>query len=442
MRHPTLATPAHPALSDTPAHTGAARPPGAVRRTLHRAIQCALLAAAGALLGPPSALAAFSQTNLIATSDKYGAAIVDPTLVNAWGIAIRPAGLGGHFWITANGTGISSQWVGDVGGVPLYQDDLRIVTVPGPTVGSGVGPGQPQVQPGTPTGVAFNGGDQFRITQGSITNSPARFLFATDNGVISAWTERRNPDGSFDRPGHALAVIDRSAQGAQFFGIGVDEVGGRLYAADFGATPGLRVYDSAFADISASAGFANPFGGNYQPFNVQTLADNRVFVTYAEWGSPGEEVTGDGIGRVAEFAFDGSLTRVWGDGTGLNAPWGVAMAPTSFGEFAGHLLVGNFGDGSIAAFDPATQQFAGYLVDADGQRIEIEGLWGLQFGNGQSLGEADRLYFAAGPEDEEAGLFGSLSVVPEPPAAALWLAGLGVWVAARRVRNRRSGQAV
>ncbi len=127
----------------------------------------------------------YVQTNLVASSEAYAPQIVDPTLLNAWGIAIRPAGLGGHFRVTSNGTGVSTQWVGDVAGMPLYQDDLRFVSVPGPMVGPGVTPAQPRIQPGTPTGVVFNAGTHFKITQGSIAGSPARFLFATDNGVIS-----------------------------------------------------------------------------------------------------------------------------------------------------------------------------------------------------------------------------------------------------------------
>jgi uncharacterized protein (TIGR03118 family) len=395
--------------------------------------KCLLLLALP-LLVAQAAAAGYRQTNLVASNDAYGAAVVDATLLNAWGIAIRPAGAGGHFWITANVTGLSSQWVGDVAGLPLYQDDLRIVTVPGPSVGSGVTPSQPIVQPGTPTGVVFNGGSQFRITQGSIVDAPARFLFATDNGVISGWTERKNADGSFDRPFNAKTVIDASGSGAQFFGIGIDEAGGRLYAADFGTQPGMRVYDSHFADISVGAGFANPFGGGYQPFNVQVL-DDRVFVAYALWGSAGEEEPGAGNGRIAEFGADGMLLHTWGDGTGLDVPWGLAIAPQGFGALSGHLLVSNFGDGSIAAFDPVTREFVDLIRDDKGQVITIEGIWGLQFGNGVSLGEANRLYFAAGPEDETAGLFGHLAAVPEPGTYAMWALGaLGMAVGVRRRR--------
>jgi uncharacterized protein (TIGR03118 family) len=374
----------------------------------------------------PAQASAYRQTNLVASDASFGAATVDATLVNAWGIAVRPAGLGGHFWVTAQGTGISSQWVGDVGGVPLYQDDLRIVSVPGPIQGAGVRPGQPIVQPGTPTGVAFNGGDAWRISQGSIVNSPARFLFATDNGVISGWTERRNPDGSFDRPYNAATVIDRSVEGAAYFGLAVHEGAGRLLASNFGQNPGMQVFDGSFADISDSAGFANPFGGPFQPFNVQVLKE-RVFVAYAAWGSAGEELSGPGQGRIAEFHADGSLKQIWSaDGLGLDAPWGLAIAPSSFGRYAGHLLVGNFGDGRIAAFDPQTQRFVDWLRDEAGAPIAIEGLWGLQFGNGQSLGEADSLYFAAGPRDETAGLFGQLRVSPIPEPATAWLFLLGL----------------
>ena len=379
-----------------------------------------------------SAQNAYNQINLVANSASYNPQIVDPTLINAWGIAIRPAGLGGHFWVGSNGGGVSTQWVGDVGGVPLFQDDLGNVSVPGPGGTAG-----------TVTGVAFNGGSSFAVNQGSVF-APAKFIFGTDNGVISAWTERQTSPGVFVRPTFATTVIDRSGDGTQFFGIGVDDAGGRLYAANFGVNPGMQMYDGNWNDISST--FADtPLGKNpfvadgYQPFNVQVLGSS-LFVAYAKYGTPGEEETGDALGRLAEYNLDGSLRQVWGDGSGLNAPWGVAVAPGNFGKFSWHLLVSNFGDGTISAYDPNTRDFVDFLRDPQGNPISIEGIWGLQFGNGASLGESNRLYFAAGPEDETAGLFGSLSVsaVPEPPIVLLMLLGMG---AIRLVKRRKNSGA-
>jgi uncharacterized protein (TIGR03118 family) len=207
---------------------------------------CGVLAIAG-----PVHAAAYIQTNLVASTDAYGASIVDPTLINAWGIAIRPAGLGGHFWVESNGGGTTNQFIGDVGGTPLYTDNLRLVTVPGPATGQGV-------SVGTPTGVVFNPGTQFTITQGSIT-APAKFLFATDTGTISAWTEHQNPDGSFDRPTYAKLMIDRSSADAHYFGIAISPSNDRIYAANFGSNPGIQSFDSSFTDVSSPTAFVSPF---------------------------------------------------------------------------------------------------------------------------------------------------------------------------------------
>jgi uncharacterized protein (TIGR03118 family) len=392
----------------------------------------------------------YVQTNLVANKSEYSPLILDPTFVNAWGIAIRPAGFGGHFWVTGQGSGISYEYVGDVKGTPLYQDELKEVTVPGPNS-----------EQGTPTGVVFNGSNNFVVTQpyqnGAITN-PSRFLFATDNGVISGWTERKNPDGTFDRPGEAIAVIDRSTQGSQYFGLGINSQGDRLYAADFGRNPGIQVFDGNFSDITNSAGFANPFAssggfspGDYTPFNVQVLSNSVVesaFVAYAKSqedpNNPGqifagEEEAGLGFGRLAEFDLSGDLVRVWNDNGLLNAPWGVAYAPNDFGAFANTLLVSNFGDGTIVAFDPNTYTAIDYLRDSSGKPIVIDGIWGLLFGNGASLGDADSLYFAAGPEDEADGVFGRLRVatVPEPSTASGTVIALLSFWGLRRLNHKR-----
>ena len=365
------------------------------------------------------AAAAYRTTNLAATDAKYGAPIVDRTLIDAWGLAIRPAGFGGHFWVTANGSGESVEFVGDVGGAPLHQDALKTVAVPG--VGGAIG---------TPTGVVFNGSSNFQITQafksGAIINS-AKFLFASTDGTLSAWTERNNGGGNFDRPGSGLTVVDRSAAGSQFFGLGISAAGDKLYAADFGTTTGVRTYGDGFADLTSSHSFSNPFGGSFASFNVQDFTVGgigSVFVTYAVQDAPGEEQHGAGLGRLAHYDEMGNLLGVADDRGLLNSPWGLAIAPRGFGGYGGDLLVGNFGDGTIVAFDPVTLRAIDYLRDDNGHPLAIDGLWGLVFGNGASLGRADALYFAAGPDDETQGLFGSITAVPEPATWAMMIVGV------------------
>jgi len=231
-------------------------------------------------------------------------------------------------------------------------------------------------------------------------------------------------------------VVDRSASGAQYFGLAITPAGNRLFAANFGVAPGIHVFDGGFTDISgslaASALVANPFGADsFQPFNVQAIGSS-LFVAYAQLGTPGEEETGPGLGRLAEFDLDGNLLAIWDGGAFLDAPWGVALAPASWGECVGDLLVSNFGDGTIACFDPLTRTAVDYVRDGSGRPIAIEGIWGITFGNGASLGSADALYFAAGPRDEEDGIFGRLTV-PGPSGALLVVAGvLGALVRRRR----------
>jgi uncharacterized protein (TIGR03118 family) len=333
-----------------------------------------------------------AQTNLVASTAAYKPQIVEPQMKHAWGIAIRPAGLGGHFWVGAAGTGKSIQYVGDVGGTPLFQDELAIVDTLGPV-----------------SGVAFNPGSAFTITQphpnGAIT-AGAKFFFANLSGTITAWTERKRADGGFDRPLDSAVVVDGSARRSSFSGVAVSP----------DADAQLRRFDQAFTEQAPLANPFRPAGGAAQPggfeaFNVQTLG-RSTFVTYGRHVAPNPTKPPPAQGRIAEFDASGKLVARWHGRGYLNYPWGVAPAPDGFGLYAGCMIVGNFGDGTLVAFHPRHRVALDYVRDASGKKVVIDGLWGLQFGNGASLGEANHMYFAAGPEKETQGLFGKLQANP------------------------------
>ena len=349
----------------------------------------------------PGLFPGVSQTNLVANKPEFGAQFVEPDLKNPWGIAIRPAGLGGHFWFAAQGAGKSIQYVGDVGGTPLFQDALKVVDTRGPA-----------------TGVVFNPGTQFTITQphanGAITNA-AKFMFANASGTITAWTERARAQGGFDHPADAVTVVDGRARHSSFLGVAVAPGADRLFAADFGADAALRVYDGAFVEQGA---LRNPFqpdgqkqAGGFEAFNVQTI-DQGVYAMYGRHVAPDPAKAPPAEGRLAEFDGNGQLIATWRGRGYLNYPWGVAKAPNNFGLYSGCLLVGNFGDGTVVAFHPRYKVALDYVRDDHGQRVVIDGLWGLQFGNGASLGEANQMYFASGPHKEADGLIGKLAANP------------------------------
>ncbi len=392
----------------------------------------------------------YRLTNLVA--DNASASKVKPAVagvskpeefINAWGVAIRPAGAGGHFWVTAGK--YSYQFVGDVSTSSdpalraLHQDGLRLVEIPGTEDG------------GFSTGTVFNGAplnsnkfwvsNQLAQAEGKTVSlsGSARFLFATDTGVISGWTER-NP-ASLATPvrvdGPAVAMVDDSANKAAFFGIAIrPDNWSTLWAADFGANPRLRQYNDQWQEVPLQ-GFANPYAtgvngaarpGDYVPFNVQVLSVAgvaSVFVAYAKSqadpDNPGQFLAAEedaldaehegatpDRGKVVMFSLDGVVLKTFDDRR-LNAPWGLAIAPSNFGALSNRLLVGNFGgSGRIAAYDLDSGRFLNWLADSTKKAVAIPGLWGLQFGNGASLGDANALYFAAGPGDETQGLFGSL----------------------------------
>ena len=356
----------------------------------------------------------YRLTSLVATSAAFGPQILQPGLVNAWGVAIRPAGFGGHFWVTASG--VSFEYVGDVNGKPLYVDELAEVALPPSSTGVGAA-----------NGVVFNSSTNFVITQdapnGPIT-APAKFLFVSDNGVLSAWTERKRADGLFDRPAEAITVIDDSVGGSSFFGLGILPDQTALLINDFGwnPVPRLRYVNASLQEEPIGDRFANPFigpagfqAGDLVPFNVQSLkvaGKDSVFVIYVNSSSePAVEDGGRGRGRLVEYTPAGDLVAIWDDRGALNAPWGVAIAPADYGPFSNQLLIGNFADGTIVGFNTTTRSATEYMRDTKGDTVVIPGLWGMVFGNGASLGDSNALYFGAGPADETEGLFGSMRLV-------------------------------
>ncbi|RQO56947.1 TIGR03118 family protein [Paucibacter sp. KBW04] len=424
-----------------------------------------LSACGGSEVSDPQPVNAFTLENLV--SDSASASAFKPSVkgvlkqdefFNAWGIAIRPAGAGGHFWVGAGA--YSYQFLGDVRSSgdaklkPLSQDQLKLVRVPGTGVPEGGGsPTDLSQFEGYTTGVVFNGApldsDLFRIKGQTVSRGgqsltlegSARFLFASDSGVISGWTERQAGSGAIVREdGPAVTMIDGRDQGKQYFGLALRSgTWDELWAADFGADPQIRAWNAQWQsiDLIARKAFLNPFigtkpratPGDYVPFNIQVLnwqGKDHVFVAYAKSQpdplQPGAFLAGeeDAIakaqegdkpdrGRVAIFDLQGKLVKTLQDDGRLNAPWGLAIAPAGFGPFAGHLLVGNFGGkGRINVYDLSKDRWVDWLRDAAGQAVQIEGLWGLQFGNGASLGDATALYVAAGPADETQGLFGVL----------------------------------
>lgn len=323
----------------------------------------------------PKTLKDFRQVNLVGNNTEYNPARVDPLLVNGWGIAMSPTGT---IWVSAEGTGVSV----------IYNKDgnqvLAPVTIPSPGASTG----------GHPTGQVFNSGLGFRLPNGN----PARFIFAGADGVISAWN------------GGAAAVkmIDDSPDAA-YLGLALANDGPDkfIYAANF-SEGAIDVYDTAWNEVSKP--FMDPtLPSGYSPFNIQNI-DNKLYVMYAKVGV-GEEEPGPGNGYVSIFNPDGSFVKRFISRGQLNAPWGVAKAPASFWGDDGLpdiILVGNFGDGRINAYN-SNGDFLGQLR-AHGNPIVIEGLWGISFPPATATTiNPNWLYFAAGPDDEEEGLFGYIT---------------------------------
>jgi uncharacterized protein (TIGR03118 family) len=261
---------------------------------------------------------------------------------------------------------------------------------------------------GAPTGQVFNSdSSKFIVCAGAC--SAGRFLFATERGVIGAWSPGINLTGAPPST-HAVAAV--AIPGASYKGLALATSGGAtyLYAANFRART-IDVIDSAFHKQTWAGAFVDPaLPAGYAPFNV-ALIRGLLYVSYAVAGRTGDDVAGPGHGVVDIFQTDGTFVRRLISGRGLNSPWGMAYANTSFGAFSGALLVGNFGDGLIHAYDPRNGSYRGVLTDAAGAQIRIDGLWGLLFGNGVSAATSALMY-TSGPGGEAHGRFGIITANP------------------------------
>jgi len=347
-----------------------------MRTSLLSVLWIGLLAASS-----PAAAQHYAQTNLV--SDQAGEArFPDAHLVNAWGLVSSATS---PWWVANNGTLTSTLYDGN--GVAR----LLVVTIPGP-----------------PTGVVFNGGAGFVVSSGA-ASGPARFIFATEDGKIAGW----NPN--VPAPGSTQATVgsDQSGRGAVYKGLAIatTTAGSFLYAADFHHGM-VDMFDSSFHLVGSFTDDRLPHG--YAPFGIQTIGA-VIYVTFAKQDKAAhDDVPGKGRGFVDAFDPSGVLMQRIASRGKLNAPWGIALAPATFGAFAGDLLIGNFGDGTINAFSPVATgpngqlHSKGQLLTETCAPVVIDGLWALQFGNGSGSGSMNALYFTAGPDEESHGLFGNL----------------------------------
>lgn len=352
------------------------RPPAATLLAL--ALACSFATAA-------SAQGSSYTVHALVSDGSVPADHIDPNLKNPWGVAFNPSGF---VWISNQRTGTSTLY--DGAGVPQTLV-VNVPPAPGGTLGS-------------PTGIVFSGSATDFLVSNGTTSGPSRFIFSTEDGTISGWA----PSVQLND-----AILAAQVPGASYRGLAIAATpqGNRLYATDF-VNGRIDTFDASFNRVDTAGGFANPLlHFDYAPFNVQVFGD-QLHVVYAKRNKDGDdEQEGKTKGFVDVFDFDGHFVRRLIKHRGLNAPWGIAMAPAEgFGEFSGSLLVGNFGNGTIAGYHARTGRFLGYLKDGAGEKLRIEGLWGMAFGNGFFGQDKSKLYFAAGVDDEDGGLYGSISL--------------------------------
>jgi uncharacterized protein (TIGR03118 family) len=380
---------------------------------MNRNVSGILLASLGALLAfgflafccpMPAEAELFSQINLVTDNQSINPAMqTDPNLKNAWGISFSPTS---PFWVSDNGSGVVTLYnVNPATNATTIQS--LVVSIPGD---------------GSVTGQVFN-------TDNASAFNRDLFLFVSEDGTVSGW---RGALGTSAET-FVLASPDNVYKGSTLATLSGNTY---LYAANFRAGT-IDVIKGTVGAPDLAGGFTDPnLPAGYAPFDIRLL-NGRLYVTYAlQDGSKKDDVAGPGNGFVNVFDTNGNfIARVASQAT-LNSPWGLAIAPASFGQFAGDLLVGNFGDGRINAIDLSGNTFEGQLLDQGGNPLTIDGLWGLTAGNSGNGGSVEKLYFSAGPNDEVNGLFGVIQPVPEPTSMFLLGSGLlGLWGFRRRFKK-------
>jgi uncharacterized protein (TIGR03118 family) len=383
--------------------------------------------AAGALTGSGRSASAadYTQTNLV--SDISGlATITDPTLTNPWGISRITTPFSSPFWISDQGTNATTLY-GVTGSTNVTKVNINPPSgdVLIPTTASG---------PQGPTGQVSNtNSSSFAVGNGGDRKS-ALFIFANLNGTVSAWD------------GGTTAITQWTTPGAVYTGLAINGADTRLYAANDAGAGSIDVFNSSFAPVSlGSAAFKDPhLPSGLVPFNVQDI-NGKVYVTYAPAGHQAQTTAPLGAGVVDVYSEAGAFEQRLVTGGQLASPWGVALAPNSFGKIGGDLLIGNFSfdHSEINAFDPSTGAFEGTIAIDPGAGDMPGGLWALAFGGGGANGSPNTLYFTDGIDGETAGLFGAIAPsVPETSTWAMMLAGfVGLGLAAFRCA-RKTGVAL
>jgi len=334
------------------------------------------------------------------------AAVQDPVLQNAWGIAFSPAG--SPFWVNDNATGCSTLYDGTGAKITALQVSIPLPgnVVPATSCKPRDPNKPPNPSPAAPTGIVWNPSASFLVPG---TTIPAIFIFATEDGTISAWAGGLNP------PDNAVLAADQSSSGAVYKGLvfAVNAQGAFLFATDFSNGKvdvfGPNGTDGMFTKVTLEGDFTDPeLPPGYAPFNIVNV-DGDLFVTYAKQDAQKhDDVAGAGHGFVDVFDTDGHLLRRFESRGRLNSPWGVARASFAFGPFSGKILIGNFGDGRINVFTN-DGRLVDQLEDVHGKPLVIDGLWTLTLGGGRTS-SPDTLYFSAGPNDETNGLFGKITL--------------------------------